>query len=83
MSLFTWVCNVVVVGSKTFPAIEITQERTVTYDWLFLCALGFITGLGVSGACLGVPVISEKKAVSALTFLFEVLPLALSSAFYP
>ncbi|MHC4951070.1 MAG: hypothetical protein ACYTEU_08825, partial [Planctomycetota bacterium] len=34
--------------------------KPVTYDWLFLCELGFIAGLGASGARLGVLVFLDK-----------------------
>ena len=46
--------NPEVTGSNSVPAILITQEKPVTYDWLFSCAKVEILGLGLPGACLGV-----------------------------
>jgi len=48
--------NPEVAGSNPAPAILITQVKPVTYGWLFSCAKPKILGLGVPGACLGVPV---------------------------
>ena len=54
----------VVVGMGAFPAIDISPVKQVTYGWLFLCANVEILGLGLRGACLGVPVLSTKMALA-------------------
>ena len=65
--------NPEVAGSNPVPAIWLSPLRPVIYDWPFCCAEVDILGLGVPGACLGVPVLTAKSTVAGVKAGFDAM----------
>ena len=60
-------------SSYDVPAISLSALEPVSYDWLFCCAGFSDFGLGVPGACLGVPVLSFESGLIRLRSGFSPL----------
>ena len=66
------------------PAISLSALEPVSYDWLFCCAKGVKFGLGLPGACLGVPVVSaEMHLIGVWPAIFSVVIIRLRSTLTP